>query len=117
MVNTWKIILATVVIFGAGVITGGLLVNHANHAKVKQLRTVVPGAQPGHWTPPLREFPRRPENELQLSFEQRRMEFLLNATRELKLTPPQNTSSAKARRTPADFGSNSGPRCARNSPK
>jgi hypothetical protein len=89
MVNTWKIILATVVIFGAGVITGGLLVNHANHAKVKQLRTLVPGAQPGHWTPPLREFPRRPENELQLSFEQRRMEFLLNATRELKLTPPQ----------------------------
>jgi hypothetical protein len=34
--NSWKIILAVVVIFGAGVITGGLLVNH------------VPGRQPGH---------------------------------------------------------------------
>ena len=28
--NSWKVILATVVIFGAGVITGGLLVNHVN---------------------------------------------------------------------------------------
>lgn len=26
--NSWKVILATIVIFGAGVITGGLLVNH-----------------------------------------------------------------------------------------
>lgn len=29
--NYWKVILATIVIFGAGVITGGLLVNHVNH--------------------------------------------------------------------------------------
>ncbi len=28
--NTWKIILATLVIFGAGVITGGLLVHHTD---------------------------------------------------------------------------------------
>jgi hypothetical protein len=31
-VNPWNLILATVVIFGAGVITGGLLVDHVNHA-------------------------------------------------------------------------------------
>jgi hypothetical protein len=30
-VNYWKVILATIVIFGAGVITGGLLVNHVAH--------------------------------------------------------------------------------------
>jgi uncharacterized membrane protein len=30
-VNFWKIILATVVIFGAGVMTGGLLVNYVEH--------------------------------------------------------------------------------------
>jgi hypothetical protein len=30
-VNFWKIILATVVIFGAGVMTGGLLVNYVDH--------------------------------------------------------------------------------------
>ena len=29
--NFWKVILATIVIFGAGVITGGLLVNHVAH--------------------------------------------------------------------------------------
>ena len=29
--NSWKIILAAVVIFGAGVITGGLLVNHVKN--------------------------------------------------------------------------------------
>jgi len=31
-VNYWKVILATVVIFGAGVFTGGLLVNYVNHS-------------------------------------------------------------------------------------
>lgn len=62
MVSTWKIILATVVIFGAGVVTGGLLVNHVTRAKVKP---VLP------------------------SLEQRRIEFLLNVTRELKLSPEQ----------------------------
>jgi hypothetical protein len=30
-VNYWKVILATIVIFGAGVITGGLLVRHVAH--------------------------------------------------------------------------------------
>jgi uncharacterized membrane protein len=31
-VNVWKVILATIVIFGAGVFTGGLLVNYVNHS-------------------------------------------------------------------------------------
>jgi len=31
-VNNWKVIFATVVIFGAGVITGGLLVNYVQHS-------------------------------------------------------------------------------------
>jgi hypothetical protein len=30
--NSWKIILATAVIFGCGVVTGGLLVNYVEHA-------------------------------------------------------------------------------------
>ena len=33
--NNWKVIFATVVIFGAGVITGGLLVNHVQHSHPK----------------------------------------------------------------------------------
>jgi uncharacterized membrane protein len=31
-VNNWKVIFATVVIFGAGVVTGGLLVNYVQHS-------------------------------------------------------------------------------------
>jgi len=31
-VNNWKVIFATVVIFGAGVLTGGLLVNYVKHS-------------------------------------------------------------------------------------
>jgi hypothetical protein len=31
-VNSWKVILATVVIFGAGVVTGGLLVNYVDRS-------------------------------------------------------------------------------------
>jgi Spy/CpxP family protein refolding chaperone len=34
-VNSWKVILATVVIFGAGVMTGGLLVNYVDHSRPK----------------------------------------------------------------------------------
>jgi len=34
-VNYWKVILATVVIFGAGVLTGGLLVNFVDHSHQK----------------------------------------------------------------------------------
>ena len=33
--NTWKVILATLVIFVAGVLTGGLLVSYADHASQK----------------------------------------------------------------------------------
>ncbi len=33
--NNWKVIFATVVIFGAGVITGGLLVNYVHNSRPK----------------------------------------------------------------------------------
>lgn len=36
--NNWKVIFATVVIFGAGVITGGLLVNYIQHSNKKPQR-------------------------------------------------------------------------------
>jgi hypothetical protein len=89
MVNTWKIVLATVVIFGAGVFAGGLLVSHAERARLRSWRPHVAPAPPPQWTPPLREFPRRAEKDLQLNLEQRRMEFLLSVTRELGLSPDQ----------------------------
>ena len=39
--NDWKIIFATVVIFGAGVISGGLLVNYADLAHLKAVQPVT----------------------------------------------------------------------------
>ncbi len=41
--NNWKVIFATVVIFGAGVLTGGLLVNYVQHSYVKPSRAKVEG--------------------------------------------------------------------------
>ena len=42
--NSWKVILATVVIFGAGVFTGGLLVNNVQHQHWKNSRHVETAA-------------------------------------------------------------------------
>ena len=39
--NNWKVIFATAVIFGAGVITGGLLVNYVQHSHPKAQRKLV----------------------------------------------------------------------------
>jgi len=42
-VNFWKVILATVVIFGAGVFTGGLLINSVQHPHPKKIRPSTNG--------------------------------------------------------------------------
>ena len=67
--NTWKVILATMVIFGAGVVTGGLLVRHTT--------------APSH--------PPRPANArlAPISPSGLRMEVLRRVERELDLTPEQ----------------------------
>jgi hypothetical protein len=44
-VNSWKIILATAVIFGCGVVTGGLLVNYIEHA-YPEIRRPFAGPRP-----------------------------------------------------------------------
>jgi hypothetical protein len=74
-VNTWKVILATMLIFGTGVVTGGLLVRHAGgiHNRRPQPHPIptmrpTPAATPGV----LRiEFLRRLERELDLTQDQR----------------------------------------------
>ena len=67
--NSWKVILATMVIFGAGVVTGGLLVRHT--------------AAPSHPPRPTssRITPNSPSGL--------RMEMLRRVERELDLTPDQ----------------------------
>lgn len=72
--NSWKVILATMVIFGAGVITGGLLVkNTASPVQIRPPRTAARTNQP----------PIMP-GQIQ------RMDFLLRAGNELNLTPQQH---------------------------
>jgi Spy/CpxP family protein refolding chaperone len=71
-VNTWKVILATLVIFVAGVITGGLLVAHSEHLRPR--RPLHPTN--AHPTQPMSaggvklDFLRRIQRELDLTAEQ-----------------------------------------------
>lgn len=89
MGNTWKIVLATVVIFGAGVITGGMLVSYSNHAKPVRVR------RPNELSVPLWPNPRGVIQgrapELQSALAQQRADFVLGVARELDLTPEQRS--------------------------
>lgn len=70
--NFWKVIFATVVIFGAGVITGGLLVNHVK-------RPFHPPPPPPWWDVPAsaraeifnKQFVQQLDDKLNLTKEQR----------------------------------------------
>ena len=72
--NTWKVILATMVIFGTGVVTGGLVVRHAAHGRDRHPQhpaSAVHPAQPTAAGAMRIEFLRRMERELDLTPEQR----------------------------------------------
>lgn len=78
--NSWKVILATIVIFGAGVITGGLLVDHVKHPAAYRPHlsaSPAPVAETGEMPGPLRpqmlnkQFVGQLNDELQLTKEQR----------------------------------------------
>ena len=71
--NSWKVILATMVIFGTGVVTGGLLVRHVDHGRDRR---------PQHATGAVR--PAQPSAAGVM-----RIEFLRRVERELDLTPAQ----------------------------
>jgi hypothetical protein len=72
-VNSWKVILATLVIFGTGVVTGGLLVSHAVGERpvpappppVIQAEAATP------WAARMRDLMRRMDLQLALQPEQR----------------------------------------------
>lgn len=87
MRNTSKIVFATVVIFAAGVVTGGLLVNHANRSRLQ--RGTKTAAAKSNWQPAPREVVQREQRELRPMLEQQRMEFILHVHKELQLTPEQ----------------------------
>ncbi len=71
--NTWKVILATMVIFGTGVVTGGLLVRHSGMRVPRPARN------------PIMTRPAQP-----VSAGVVRLDFLRRAGRELELTPEQH---------------------------
>lgn len=89
--NSWKVILATVVIFGAGVLTGGLLVAHIERSRPHPPHHPPENAQHAE-TPPFNRTnnmprPRSPES---LS-----KQFLQQLDDELQLTPEQHDKIAK----------------------
>ena len=71
--NTWKVILATMVIFGTGVVTGGLMVRHVDHGRDRRPQHSTASARPGQPT----------------AAGVMRIEFLRRVERELDLTPAQ----------------------------
>jgi hypothetical protein len=92
--NSWKIILAAVVIFGAGVLTGGLLVNYVDLAHGPNARFPFWRENPrpqmrDEGQPPRSEFPHPPSPEMW------RNEFIGRLDRTLKLTPEQHVAIAK----------------------
>ena len=83
--NTWKIILATVLIFGSGVVTGGLLVRRTGQAESPRqgrlpAATSLQPSVPGGYR---LEFLRRAQRELNLTGEQReRVEKIFGQSQE-----------------------------------
>ena len=83
--NAWKVILSTLVIFIAGVITGGLLVTNAFRVKESRPKQINVGnnnvANP--WLTRNKELLRRMDRELELTPEQHeRIERIIDASQE-----------------------------------
>jgi Spy/CpxP family protein refolding chaperone len=73
-VNSWKVILATMVIFGTGVVTGGMLVGYSQHGRERRPQHLVNAsrsAQPPSPDGTRLEFLRRMQRDLNLTAEQR----------------------------------------------
>ncbi|MFM2081404.1 MAG: hypothetical protein RL380_95 [Verrucomicrobiota bacterium] len=115
--NLWKIILATLVIYAAGVVTGGLLVNHTESGRDRRPHWSAPRPaenRPAENRPPLVPLanasttnpPREPGNSNRLAFpfggrsfnregmDRMNREFLERLDRELKLTADQHKDVA-----------------------
>ena len=90
--NDWKVIFATVVIFGSGVLTGGLLVNYVQHGNVKvaKVKAAEPKASVANTNAPAKpaDAKLRPPEILSKAFLQRLDE-------EIRLTPEQHEAVQK----------------------
>jgi periplasmic protein CpxP/Spy len=107
-VKIWKVILATLIIFGAGVVTGGLLVSHidqVNRIKSKSAKpTPVPGMAANPWNQRSRDLLKRMDRELNLTPDQREhIEKIINESQERTkalwkpIAPQMNKEMVKVR--------------------
>ncbi|MDD5141346.1 MAG: hypothetical protein PHY43_13935 [Verrucomicrobiales bacterium] len=89
--NYWKVILATVVIFGAGVLTGGLLVNYVDHSHPHHLPANA-------WSRPATNNatqPRQPDIPPPRMAEKMSKQFVQQLNDKLRLTPEQRVKIEK----------------------
>jgi Spy/CpxP family protein refolding chaperone len=103
-VNTWKVILATLVIFIAGVVTGGLLVSYSDRVQQKHHR-LWPREATNHRQDSKQPVaaPREPGQRAPFSRQEflgavpqgLRLDFLQNLNREIQLTAEQRESIEK----------------------
>ena len=93
--NYWKVILATVVIFGAGVLTGGLLVNHVDHSYPKNPHRAP--ANPDAHPPDIHDHApqRTPEIPMPRLAKEMGKQFVQQLNNTLKLTPEQHEKIEK----------------------
>jgi hypothetical protein len=94
-VNYWKVILATVVIFGAGVLTGGLLVNHVDHSSPKNPHRSP--ANPDAHPPDIHDHAPQRTSEIPMPRLAKEMgrQFVQQLNETLKLTPEQHEKIEK----------------------
>jgi len=91
-VNSWKVILATIVIYGAGVVTGGLLVNHVHHSYARNpKRTEAATPSTNSISPTNGQAASRPPRQPEILSKQ----FLQRLDAELHLTPDQHDAIQK----------------------
>ena len=97
--NNWKVIFATVVIFGAGVITGGLLANyvqHSTHPKSARKTAAIPEVHAAATNQPAtNQVMRAAETPKLRPPEILNKQFLLRLKDELHLTAEENDAIQK----------------------
>jgi Spy/CpxP family protein refolding chaperone len=93
-VNFWKVILATVVIFGAGVFTGGLLVDHVDRSHQKNPHH-PPLTAGGHVQTNSPAQPGSPDFPMPRLAKEMGKQFVQQLNNTLKLTPAQHEKIEK----------------------
>ena len=108
--NTWKAIFAAIVIFGAGVVTGGTLLWRLHSNSLATSRPTAESASSGQFSSPggMRwEFLRRVQRELDLTPEQReRIDKILKESQERTrklMEPIAPEFHAESKRTKEEF--------------